>query len=92
MTADLYQRSDKALFSSVGDDIVALHVDKGHCYGLEKVASDVWRLLEKPIALNSICEALIARYEVDPSTCRGEVGRLIDQLVREGLVEVSSAA
>ena len=90
MSEQLYRRSDEALFSSVGDDIVALHVENGHCYGMEKVTADVWELLARPIGLSDICERLIGMYDVEPEQCRAEVQRLLDQLCSEGLVETSA--
>ena len=91
MTADLYRRSDKALFSNVGDDIVALHLENGHCYGMEKVSSVVWKLLEKPTDLDRICTHLVERYQVDEDRCRAEVGALLDQFQKEGLIEAVGA-
>ena len=87
MTAQLYHRSDKALFSEVGDDVVALHVENGHCYGMEKVTAAVWSLLAAPIDVSGICERLIGMYEVEPEQCRTEVQRLLDQFCSEGLVQ-----
>lgn len=90
MTETRYRRSDQALSADVGEDIVALHVANGACYGMEKVASHVWQLLDRPTGLDAICQELLGTYEVDPDVCHAEVGQLIDQLVREGLVEVAA--
>ncbi len=90
MTTKKYKRSDQALSADVGDDVVALHVANGACFGMEKVASHVWKMLERPIGLDAICQELLGRYEVDSHVCHTEVGQLIDQLVREGLVEVAA--
>lgn len=90
MTTKKFKRSDQALSADVGDDVVALHVANGACFGMEKVASHVWKMLDRPTGLDAICQDLLGRYEVDPQICHAEVGQLIDQLVREGLVEVAA--
>ena len=82
-----YERSSQALFADVGDDVVALHVANGNCYGMEAAAAAVWGLLEQPTNLERLCDTLVQRYAVSPDTCRVEVERLLDQLEREGLVE-----
>jgi hypothetical protein len=82
-----YKRSSDALFAEVAGDVVALHVQRGHSYGMEKVTASVWRLLEQPIDLETICGQLEREYEVDPETCRQEVGQLIELLEQEGLIE-----
>ena len=82
-----YKRRGEVLHAEVGDDVVALHVDRGQSYGMENVTAAVWRMLAEPTDLESICEALQQRYEVSPDTCRSEVGRLLERFESEGLVE-----
>lgn len=90
MSEQLYRRSAKALFSSVGDDIVALHVDNGHCYGMEKVTATVWELLAEPMSVPDLCRQLTRIYDVEPERCRSDVEQLLDRLSGEGLIETVS--
>ena len=89
--AKRYKRSSDALFAEVAGDVVALHVQRGRSYGMEKVTASVWRLLEQPSDLETICEQLEREYEVDAETCRREVGQLIELFEQEGLVEAVAA-
>lgn len=84
-----YRRSEHALFADVGDDVVALHVAKGNCYGMENVAAEVWNMLEKPASLDQLCARLLERFEVEPETCRRDVANLLQQLQQEGLIEAA---
>jgi len=88
----MYKRSQDAIFSEVGKDVVALHVHRGQCYGMEKVTADVWNLLAEPSDIDRICSELIERYDVEPDLCRADVTRLREQMHKEGLVEQVSAA
>ena len=83
----IYRRAPEALFSEVGDDVVALHIDRGQCYGMEQVSSAVWKLLAEPRGVDAICAHLVDHYDVEPGDCRAEVGTFLAQLEREGLVE-----
>ena len=87
MDVEFYCRSEKALFSSVGDDIVALHVDNGRCYGMENVTAAVWNVLAEPTDIPGICNRLCELYDVEPALCRADVERLISQFRGEGLVK-----
>ena len=87
----LLRRSQQALSADVGSDVVALNIARGACYGMEKVAADVWQLLDQPTDVEAICKSLIERYDVGPEICRADVSRLLDEMVREGLVETISA-
>ena len=89
MSEPVYKLSGKALFTAVGEDIVALNVDDGQCYGMEKVTAAIWRLLDTPMGLDEICDRLVKMYAVEPATCRADVARLLEQFRSEGLVEVA---
>ena len=82
-----YRRSPEALHASVGDDVVALHVKNGRCFGMEHVTADVWRILDQPAGLDQICSRLQEEYEVDPDSCRAEIAELLEIMQQEGLVE-----
>ena len=83
----LYRQSGQTLHSEVGNDIVALNIERGHCYGMENVTAEVWKLLETPQTIDQLCEHLSAAYEVDPAICAADVAALIDTMTAEGLVD-----
>jgi hypothetical protein len=86
----VFRKSAELLESDVDDEIVALDVNKGQCYGLNAVGSRVWKLLDAPMSLREICSSLQDEYEVTPEVCEAEVGRLLADLQSEGLVEVQA--
>ncbi len=89
MNAPKYQRSSHAIFAEVANDIVALHVERGKCYGMENVTAAIWAMLAEPLDLDQLCATLVERYDVEPERCRFETGQVIDQLINEGLVEAA---
>lgn len=84
-----FRRSDDAIHGDVGDDVVALHIPNGRCYGMEEVTASVWKILARPSTIGDICATLEAEYEVGGEECRADVSELLGQLVAEGLVEVA---
>jgi hypothetical protein len=82
-----YVRCEELLEADVNGEIVALHVERGQCYGLNEVASEIWRMLAGPTSVDDICRKLCAEYEVDSSTCQAEVEDLVKNLREEGLVK-----
>lgn len=80
-------RCDDLLEADVNGEIVALHIDKGQCYGMNNVASRIWALLAEPRTPEEICERLVEEYEVDPATCRADVEALLADLKAEGLIK-----
>ena len=86
----VFRKVGQLLESDVDEEIVALDVDKGECYGLNAVGSRVWRLLDSPKSLRDICSALQEEYEVEPDVCESEVTRLLSDLRSEGLVDIQA--
>ena len=80
-------RCEELLEADVNGEIVALHVERGQCYGLNGVASEVWRMLAEPTSIAEMCETLCADYNVDQDTCRSQVQELLTSLREEGLVK-----
>lgn len=88
----LFRRSSDAIHGDVGDDVVALHIPRGRCYGMEEVTASVWKILSQPSTIEDICVALEAQYDVGMAECRADVSELLGQLVAEGLVEFAKAS
>ena len=56
---------------------------------MENVTADVWRLLAEPSDLDTICDQLQQKYDVDPEACRSDIATLLVQMQSEGLIEPS---
>ena len=86
----VFRKNAELLESDVDEEIVALDIEKGQCYGLNAVGARVWRLLDTPMSLGAICSTLQEEYEVEPEVCRDEVGRLLEDLRSEGLLRIEA--
>ena len=68
-------------------EVVALNIDKGTCYGLNKIGSRIWVLIAEPKRIGDVCATLTTEYDVDPATCERQVLDLLEELRGEGMVE-----
>ncbi|MGZ9098408.1 MAG: PqqD family protein [Brevundimonas sp.] len=87
---DVITRGGDLLTAMVDGELLAMSVERGACYGLNRVGARVWELLERARSIRSLCEALEAEFDVSPAACLGEVTELIEGLRAEGLVTVES--
>lgn len=69
-------------------EVVIMGVDQGNYYNLDLLGSRIWQLIEHPVPVSRLCEHLQEEFEVEPEVCEQDVLRFLDQLAREGLVEV----
>ena len=89
--ADQVARSPTTLSAEIDGEVVALDVPRGVCYGLDSVGAKIWAMIESPMAIAAVCDALGTLYEVDAETCRTDVLDLLAALSAEGLVEIRPA-
>lgn len=85
------RRAGTLLESRIDDDLVALNVDQGACYGFNATAARIWDLIERPARLSEIREQLIDEFRVDGETCDRELRALLGQLEQDGLVAMEPA-
>lgn len=79
-------RSDTFIASEVDGEVVALNIDKGMCYGLNRVGSRLWGLLDKPARVADVCSQLVREYKVDYVVCEQQVLDLLEELRAEGMI------
>jgi hypothetical protein len=79
-------RRDRVIAAEVDHEIVALNIDDGMCYGLNRVGSRIWNLLAQPIRIADLCVTLLTEYRVDPEDCEQQVLALLEQLRIENLI------
>jgi Coenzyme PQQ synthesis protein D (PqqD) len=56
-------------------------------YTLDAVATLVWRLIQQPMSLSEICDAIMDVFEVEEDYCERDVLRLLEEMEAEGLIE-----
>jgi hypothetical protein len=76
------------LASAFGAEQVILNLKDGVYYGLEDVGARIWSLLQRPITVSAIRDALVAEYDVEPDRCGRDLEALLRDLAGRGLIEV----
>jgi hypothetical protein len=74
----------------LGEEAAILGMKNSVYYGLNPVGASVWRLLRKPRSIAEIREAIVSEYEVTPDRAESDLIKLLEQMLREGLVELAS--
>jgi len=72
--------------AEIDNEVVAINIETGNCYGLNPVGSRIWNLIAAPVRIGDVCAALISEYQVQPGTCEQQVLSLLEELRAEGLV------
>ena len=85
-------RSNSFIEAEVDGEMVALDIDKGTCYGLNRVGSRIWALIGTGSAVRDICGQLVKEYRIDDATCERQVLDLLEELRTEGLVRIDDTS
>lgn len=89
MTRDtIIIRTNKALVSSIEDELVMFDVNAGQYYGLNNVATAVWNHLESKSTVDELAQALTTEFDITIEKCRQELLEFLPELEEKGLVEV----
>lgn len=81
-----YERAVDLLSADIGDELVALDAEGGHCFGFNSVAASVWRLLEVPRTFDQLKSDLMQEYEVSEQQCDRDLAELLDDFVNKRLI------
>lgn len=81
--------SDDVISSEVDGEVVLIGITTGLYYGLDVVASEIWRRLQQPKTLTVLCSELTEACEGDPETIASETKTFVETLVDRGLVRAA---
>ena len=70
-------------------EIVMLSLQRGEYFGLDKVGSRIWELIEQSITVDNIKKVLLDEYEVDVLTCEKDLIEFLEDLESKGLLIVN---
>jgi len=77
---------DSPLGTAVDGQFVLMDMNGGKFFGLDDIATDVWRRIERPIAVSDLCAGCVADFAGDPQVIEADILRLLETLADHGLV------
>lgn len=80
------QRNKDILFNQIDGEVVMLSVENGKYYGLNKVGSRIWVLLERPITFNMIIDILQKEYKISAEQCFFETHEFFSKMATRQLI------
>ncbi|MHB0866087.1 MAG: PqqD family protein [Thermoleophilia bacterium] len=81
-------KDDEVLFTSMGEDAVLLHVQRGDYYSLNKVGARLWMLTDGRKCIRELAGEITQEFEISQEEAERDIIELADQLAKEGLVKV----
>jgi len=88
----LSRNSYDFLQAKLDGEMVLMHVDSAEYYGMDKMTTHIWELLEEDQSLDQVTQKLITEYEVDYDTCLSEIKPVIKDMVQKDMLRLSSSS
>lgn len=87
-TAERKYHVVKGVYSqTVGDETVLLDINGEEYFGLNKVGTIIWNLLEEENTLQEIQAKLAKSFNHDPAAIKDDINNLITDLIEAGLIQ-----
>jgi Coenzyme PQQ synthesis protein D (PqqD) len=82
------KRLDNLDAQTLDQDLVMANIEAGKYYGMALTSRRIYEIIEQPCTVADVIAHLLAEYDVERSTCERETLAFLDELKREGLIEV----
>ena len=80
---------DTVVSRELDGETVLLNLDSGTYFGLDAVATDMWRAMLESPSLADAFGLVGARYDVQPDVLRDDLLKLAKQLLAKGLLQTA---
>lgn len=83
-------RRDGWLAASIDQDLVMMHPKGSFYLNLSGTGGRIWELLERPLTIMELCQALCRDYAVQPDVAYSEVVTFLTKLLQHKAIDVRS--
>src|SRR5579863_8830434 len=66
-----------------------LGLKNGIYYGLDPVGARIWNLIQTPVLVSAVRDAIVQEYDVEAERCERDLLDLLQKLAEQGLLEVT---
>jgi len=85
----LLQRKSDLLYNKIDDEIVILSLENNEYFGLDKVGSRIWELLEQPMIFNKLLAQLTDEYKVTEKQCKEDTLTFLAKMADKKLIVIA---
>jgi hypothetical protein len=82
------QRKGDLLFNEIDGEVVMLSIENNEYYGMEKVGSRIWELLENRLGFKELVTRLMEEYEVSEQQCTTDTLAFLKKLEEKKLLVI----
>ncbi|MBN2813714.1 MAG: lasso peptide biosynthesis PqqD family chaperone [Bacteroidales bacterium] len=82
----IIQRRNDLLFNEIDGEVVMLSIETGEYYGMDKVGSYIWKIIDTPVKFRDLIDKLMNQYNVPKELCTNDTSRFLNKLKEKKLL------
>ncbi len=82
-------QSPELVSTNLEGQTALMSIINGAYYGMDRVGSRVWELVEQPRAVSAVVDQLLNEFAVERATCEGHVLAYLQKLADADLLQVT---
>ena len=83
----LLKRASGLVAAELDGELVMMNAAAGQYYGISGAGARAFELLESPISIDGLVEAITQEYDIDEKTCRQDMQKFVKKLIENDLVQ-----
>ncbi len=87
--ATIVAQSPELVSTSLEGQTALMSIVNGAYYGMDRVGSRVWELIEQPRAVSAVVDQLLKEFAVERATCEQHVLTFVQKLADADLLQVT---
>ena len=88
--SDRVRIPDDVLISRLQEESVILNLDSESYFGLDDVGTRILSVLTTADSIEAAYESLLEEYDVDGAVLREDLAALVENLLKQGIIQVSA--
>lgn len=85
---NIVSRDPGLLFSAVDCEIVVFQINQGAYFSLDEIGADIWRRIESPVTVATLCDDLAIEYAADRAIIEQDVLALLADMAAAELINL----
>ena len=87
ITLDTIVRKNDDIFTgAIDNETVAMSIQSGKYYQLNKTGSRILTLLDQPRSIKELCEAIQSNYKIDSDVCQDDILEFMKDMANKNLI------
>ena len=82
------KRTTNQVCCDMDGESIILNLKSGIYYSVDEVGARIWALIEQPMTVTAIRDAILREYDVPAEVCERDIRAFIERMDAAGLIEV----